>query len=42
MSQRGIRQIDRRAKSRVARVASQPDVDVIVDPETTNIKLVAR
>jgi hypothetical protein len=26
----------------VARVAGQPDVDLIVDPETTNIKLVAR
>jgi hypothetical protein len=38
----GIRQIDWRAKSRVARVASQPDVDLIVAPETTNIKLVSR
>jgi hypothetical protein len=42
MSQRGIRQIDGRATSRVVRVASQPDVDLMVDPETTNIKLVAR
>jgi hypothetical protein len=41
-SQRGIRQIDRQAKSRVARVASQLDIDSYVDPETTNIKLVAR
>jgi hypothetical protein len=37
-----MRQIDWRANSRVARVASQPDVDLIVDPETTNMKLVAR
>jgi hypothetical protein len=42
MSRRVIRQIDGRATSRVARVACQPDVDLIVDPETTNIKLVAR
>jgi hypothetical protein len=37
-SQRGIRQIDGRAKSRVARLASQPDVELIIEPETTNIK----
>jgi hypothetical protein len=38
----GHRQIDGRARSRVAWVASQPDADLIVDPDTTNIKLVAR
>src|SRR5262245_48136855 len=32
----------RRAKLRVVRVASQPHVDRIVEPGTTNIKLVAR
>jgi hypothetical protein len=31
-----------RLAGKVARVASQPDVNLIVDPETTNMKLVAR
>jgi hypothetical protein len=28
--------------SRIARVTGQPEIDLIVDPETTNMKLVAR
>jgi hypothetical protein len=41
-SRRVIPQIDCRAMSRVAQDSSQLDVDVTFDPDTTNIKLVAR